>query len=338
MDALLKIRNLKKDFAFGSLLSRLRITAVDDVSFDVMPAEIFALAGESGCGKTTTARLILGFEEPTSGTIIYKKGKKRRKPKKREKVWFTQGVQAVFQNPFETFNPLRRAERYFFETVRNYGLAKGGRCAESLIDETLNAVGLSFKEVSGRYPSEFSGGQLQRVSIARALLTKPSLLLADEPVSMVDASIRMSIVNLFKQLRDEFGVSVIYITHDLATAYYVCDRIAIMFRGHIVEMGEVENVLMAPKHPYTKLLRESIPEADPKKRWKESVSLTDIEHEEYLRKGCRFAGRCPEVMDVCRENVPPDFTVDGVFVKCFLYDEEGLMTQIRQSAVTDDAE
>ncbi len=331
MGALLEIRNLRKDFAFGSLLSRLRITAVDDVSFHVMPAEIFALAGESGCGKTTTARLILGFEEPTAGSILHGANRKGRR-RKREKVWFTQGVQAIFQNPFETFNPLRRVECYFFETVHNYGLSSGRKGAETLIDETLKAVGLSFREVSGRYPSEFSGGQLQRVSIARALLTKPSLLLADEPVSMVDASLRMSIVNLFKRLRDEFDVSVIYITHDLATAYYVCDRIAVMFRGNVVEMGGVESVLMSPRHPYTKLLRASIPEADPSKRWKARISLTDIEHEEYLRRGCRFAGRCPEVMDVCRETVPPDVDVDGVQVKCFLYDEATMRTKGREVA------
>ena len=334
MRALLEIRNLRKEFAFGSLLSRLRITAVDDVSFCVMPGEIFALAGESGCGKTTTARLILGFEEATSGSIVYGANGSGR-PKKREQVWFTQGVQAIFQNPFETFNPLRRVEQYFFETVHNYGLARRGKAAEAMIDATLKAVGLSFREVSGRYPSEFSGGQLQRVSIARALLTKPSLLLADEPVSMVDASLRISIVNLFKQLRDELGVSVIYITHDLATAYYVCDRIAVMFRGNIIEIGDVENVLMSPKHPYTKLLRESIPEADPQKRWEKPITLTDIEHEEYLRQGCRFAGRCPRVMAVCKEAAPPDLAVDGVLVKCFLYDEE-VAVEMKQRGRSED--
>jgi peptide/nickel transport system ATP-binding protein len=180
-------------------------------------------------------------------------------------------------------------------------------------------VGLNYKEFSGRYPSEFSGGQLQRVSIARALLTDPALLIADEPVSMVDASLRMSIVNLFKKLRDESGVSVLYITHDLATAYYVSDRIAIMFRGNIVEMGPVEDVLMNPKHSYTKLLRESVPEADPTKRWSERISLTELEHEEYLRQGCKFAGRCPNAMDICKSEEPKDVYIGNVFVKCHKY-------------------
>jgi peptide/nickel transport system ATP-binding protein len=190
-----------------------------------------------------------------------------------------------------------------------------------MIDQKLKAVGISYQEFSGRYPSEFSGGQLQRISIARALLTNPTLLIADEPVSMVDASLRMSIVNLFKKLKEEFGVSVLYITHDLATAYYVSDRIAIMFRGNIVEMGPVEQVLMDPKHPYTKLLRESIPEADPSRRWSGSVKLSDIEYREYARIGCRFAGRCPQVMDVCKREVPADLYVDKVLVKCHLYSE-----------------
>ncbi len=315
MAKLLEVDRLTKVFSLGSILSRVRITAVDNVSFDVNPAEIFALAGESGCGKTTTARIVLGFEEATSGTIIHN-GKKEAK---NEKVWITEGIQAIFQDPFATFNPLRTVDNYFFETLYNYKLSQNRQEAVEIITEKLKEVGLSYEEFAGRYPNEFSGGQLQRISIARALLTNPTLLIADEPVSMVDASLRMSIVNLFKKLRDELGVSVLYITHDLATAYYVSDRIAIMFRGNIVEMGPVEQVLMNPRHPYTKLLRESIPEADPHKRWKDAITLTELEHEEYLRQGCKFAGRCPAVRDKCKSIVPEDIHVDDVLVKCHLY-------------------
>jgi len=299
------------------MISRVRITAVDRVSLHVGSAEIFGLAGESGCGKTTIARMILGFEEPTSGRIIYRG--KDGKPTSGKKVWRTAGVQAVFQNPFETFNPLRQVERYFFETLHDFDLARSRTEALPRIDKALEAVGLNYKEIAGRYPSEFSGGQLQRISTGRALLTEPSLLIADEPVSMVDSSIRMSIVNLFQELKEGFGISVVYITHDLATAYYVCDRIAIMFRGNLVEMGDVERVLMEPKHPYTKLLRESIPKTDPRKRWTTKMELSESEQEEYLRVGCKFAGRCPQVMERCKREAPKDVSVDDVLVKCFLY-------------------
>lgn len=317
MDKLLEVENLTKTFTLGSVLSRVKITAVDNVSFYIKPAEIFALAGESGCGKTTTARIIMGFEHATDGAIIHG-GKKETK---NEKVWFSEGIQAIFQDPFGTFNPLRQVERYFFETIQNYKLAKTKQQAVERIDAKLRLVGMSYEDLAGKYPSEFSGGQLQRISIARALLTDPQLIIADEPVSMVDASLRMSIVNLFKKLRDELGVSVLYITHDLATAYYVCDRIAIMFRGDIVEMGTVEQVLMAPKHPYTQLLRASIPEADTAHRWQGEIKLSDTEQDEYMRQGCRFAGRCPRVMDICRTTPPPDFDVDGAHVSCHLYAE-----------------
>ena len=317
MDKVLEVDQLTKVFSLGNMLSRERITAVDSASFHIQPAEIFALAGESGFGKTTTAKIILGFEEPTSG-VVFHNGKQA---SRKEKVWITQGVQAIFQDPFGTFNPLRTVDRYFFELVRNYTLVANKTDAVGLVDQKLRAVGLSYEEIAGKYPSEFSGGQLQRISIARALLTNPTLLIADEPVSMVDASLRMAIVNLFKKLKDEFGVSVLYITHDLATAYYVSDRIAIMFRGNIVEMGSVEQVLMAPKHPYTQLLRESIPEADPKKRWTGTINLTELEHEEYLRKGCKFAGRCPLVMEICKTEPPQNIIIDDVLVKCHKYSE-----------------
>jgi len=315
MDKLLEVNELTKRYSQGNVIARTVFIAVDRVNFYIKPAEIFTLAGESGCGKTTTANMILGFEEPSSG-IIFHDGKPQTRG---EKVWKTQGVQAIFQDPFCTFNPLRTVDSYFYETVRNFRLAGSKKAAIDWIDRKLRLVGLTHQEFAGKYPSEFSGGQLQRISIARALVTDPKLIIADEPVSMVDASLRMSIVNLFKKLRDELGVSILYITHDLATAYYVSDRIAIMFRGNIVEMGTVEQVLMNPRHPYSKLLRDSIPKADPKQRWTTEVNLLELEQEEYLRQGCKFAGRCPDVMEICKGVVPADLNVDGVLVKCHLY-------------------
>ncbi len=317
MGKLLEVNELTKRYSQGNVLARITLTAVDNISFYIKPAEIFTLAGESGCGKTTTAKVVLGFEEATAGMILHDG-----KPQTRnEKVWLTKGVQAIFQDPFSTFNPMRTVDSYFHETVHNFHLAKSRQEAIERIEQKLRLVGLTYQEFAGKYPNEFSGGQLQRISIARALLTDPKLIIADEPVSMVDASLRMSIVNLFKQLRDELGVSILYITHDLATAYYVSDRIAIMFRGNIVEMGTVEQVLMNPKHPYSKLLRDSIPQADPQKRWTTTVKLSEYEHVEYLRQGCKFAGRCPDVMEICKGVVPTDIAVDNVLVKCHLYSE-----------------
>jgi len=318
MNRILEYENVTKVFSMGGMFSHQRIVANDNVSFHVNEAEVFVLAGESGCGKTTAAKIVLGFENATSGLVVHNGKRERQRGEKR--VWFAEGVQAIFQDPFATFNPLRVVDRYFFETVRNYQLAKTRSEAEKLVDEKLRLVGLSYEEIATKYPSEFSGGQLQRISIARALLTDPVLIIADEPVSMVDASLRMSIVNLFKELRDELGVSVVYITHDLATAYYVGDRIAVMFRGTVVETGPVEEVLTNPLHPYTKLLRESIPEADPEKRWTTAIRLSDAESEEFASVGCKFAGRCPMVMDRCRTERPGDIIRGTVTVKCYLYD------------------
>ena len=315
---LLEVKDLTKIFRMGSIFSRTKLVAVDRVNFEIEESEIFTLAGESGSGKTTVSRIILNFLEATSGKIMYR-GKDITNIKDREeKMRFMKEVQAIFQNPFETFNPLRKVGNYLYETATNFSVARKDK-VEELLKEALDAVGLKLEEIKEKYPSEFSGGQLQRISVARALITKPSLLVADEPVSMVDASLRMSIVNLFKELKEKYKVSVLYITHDLATAYYVSDKIAIMFRGNIVEMGDVEKVLMEPKHPYTMMLKESIPEPDPKKRWKKKVDLKMTEKEEYLMKGCKFVGRCPYVKNICKTTEPPDINLDGRVVKCFLY-------------------
>uniref|UniRef100_A0A7C3WT09 ABC transporter ATP-binding protein n=1 Tax=Dictyoglomus turgidum TaxID=513050 RepID=A0A7C3WT09_9BACT len=313
-EILLRVENLTKIFTLGSVFSRVRIRAVNNVSFNIDKSEIFTLAGESGSGKTTVAKIILGFLEPTSGKIIYK-GKDMIESQKEDKKSIRKEVQAVFQNPFETFNPLRMVHNYLIETAKNLGVNNN---YQEVIENALNLVGLTWNDVVNKYPSEFSGGQLQRISIARSLLTNPTLLVADEPVSMVDASLRMSIVNLFAKLKKEIGLSVLYITHDLATAYYVSDRIAIMFRGEIVEMGSVDKVLTDPKHPYTMLLKESIPEPDPKKKWTKDIKILTLEEEEYQMKGCKFISRCPYRMDKCKNPVP-DVEVDGRVVKCYLY-------------------
>ncbi|MGB9768572.1 MAG: ABC transporter ATP-binding protein [Dictyoglomus turgidum] len=314
-EILLRVENLNKVFTIGSIFSRVRIRAVNNVNFEIGNSEIFTLAGESGSGKTTVAKIILGFLEPTSGKILYKGKDISELQKDRAKDLLRKEVQAVFQNPFETFNPLRRVSNYLMETVKNFGISER---PEEVIESALNLVGLTWNEVKDKYPSEFSGGQLQRISIARSLLTNPTLLVADEPVSMVDASLRMSIVNLFKDLKEKRGVSVLYITHDLATAYYVSDRIAIMFRGEIVEIGSVEKVLMDPKHPYTMLLKESIPEPDPKKKWTKDIKILTLEEEGYQMKGCKFISRCPYRMEKCKNPVP-DVEVDDRLVKCYLY-------------------
>jgi peptide/nickel transport system ATP-binding protein len=259
VSALLEVRNVSKVFPIGGVLSGREVRAVADSSFSVGEhgPEIFTIIGESGSGKTTLARMILGLERPSSGEIVFQ-GRPVTHPGRRERLAFMAKVQPVFQNPFEAFNPLKKVDRYLASTARQFLQLSGSAAIEGAMDEALQKVGLSLAEIRGRYPHELSGGQLQRVAIARALIPNPPLLVADEPVSMVDASLRMAIVNLLRELRDKMGVSVIYITHDLATAYYISDRLIIMQRGRIVEMGPARPILDAPEHPYSRLLKASV--------------------------------------------------------------------------------
>jgi ABC-type glutathione transport system ATPase component len=256
---LLSLERVTKNYSSGGLLARLTFNAVDDVSFtlDASRPEIFTVIGESGSGKTTLARMILNMVSPNAGTIRFRGKDLATIRGRRARLDFMRQIQPIFQNPYEAFNPLKRVDRYLYATARH--LARAGRGEmESVCDEALRKVGLSLTEIRGRFPHELSGGQLQRASIARALISRPALLVADEPVSMVDASLRMSIVDLFKALRDEFGMSIIYITHDLATAYYISDRIIIMQKGRVVEAGIARAVLDDPQHPYSKLLKDAV--------------------------------------------------------------------------------
>jgi len=261
---LLELDKVAKTFgptsAVASLFWRRRVAAVVDVSFSLPRdrAEIFTVVGQSGSGKTTLARMILGLEVPTSGRLRLLGEDIARLRRHGQAKRFRGLVQPIFQNPFEAFNPLRHLEHYLILTARRFGGAGDQGHAERQSAAALDQVGLSLAEISHRYPHELSGGQLQRLAIARALLAKPRLIVADEPVSMVDASLRMAIVALFKTVCRELGISIIYITHDLATAYVVSDRIIIMHDGHVVESGAARQVLSAPQHPYSRRLKDAV--------------------------------------------------------------------------------
>jgi peptide/nickel transport system ATP-binding protein len=257
---LLEVDHVVRTYAMGGLLAQNAFRAVDDLNFSLSAdqPEIFAIIGESGSGKTTLARMILNIIQPTGGAIRFRGIDLATVRSRRSRLDFMHAVQPIFQNPFEAFNPLKRVDRYLFMTARRFTDARSRADLDRHVDTALLKVGLSLAEVQGRFPHELSGGQLQRTAVARALISSPSLIVADEPVSMVDASLRMSIVNLFKTLRDDLRVSIIYITHDLATAYYISDRIIIMQKGKVVEGGDARTVLDNPQHPYSILLKTSV--------------------------------------------------------------------------------
>ena len=251
MNPVLELQDVSKTFRLGGLFSPRRVEAVQGVSFaiDRDTPEVFATVGQSGSGKSTLANMILGSELPSSGRLLFHGEEIAKSRKRGARLTFMSKVQPIFQNPFEAFNPLTRIDSYLYSTAKRFRGAGRRAEQEKLADVSLQRVGLSINEVRGRYSHELSGGQLQRVAVARALIPDPELIVADELVSMVDASLRMSILNLFRDLRDSLGVSIIYITHDLATAYYISDRLIIMKAGEVVESGNAQDVLGNPQHP-----------------------------------------------------------------------------------------
>jgi peptide/nickel transport system ATP-binding protein len=259
MSALLELEHVSRAYG-GGLFARRQVLAVNDVSLRLEEGrpEIFTVVGESGSGKTTLARMILNMVPPSAGAIRFQGTDLATIRGAAARLAFMRKVQPIFQNPFEAFNPMKRVDRYLFATARRMADVATDRGIAEAADTALKSVGLSLAEVRGRFPHQLSGGQLQRVAIARALISKPALLVADEPVSMIDASLRASIVNLLRELRDCNGLTIIYITHDLATAYYVSDRIIIMRKGKVVESGDARTVLDDPQHPYSQLLKSSV--------------------------------------------------------------------------------
>jgi peptide/nickel transport system ATP-binding protein len=322
MTALIEARHVTKVFGSG-LLDKTRTVALEDFSFTIGGEEpsITAIVGESGSGKTTLVRLLLGLTDPTEGEVRYR-GKDLRNLSNEERRMFLREVQVIFQDPFEVYNPFYKVDHVLESPIRNFGLAKSKRERRELIAETLRTVGLRVEETLGRYPHQLSGGQRQRIMVARALLLRPRLIIADEPVSMVDASLRATILESLLQLNREFGISLIYITHDLTTAYQVSKDIIVLYRGSVTEAGDVQLVVPQPEHPYTKLLVGSIPLPDPDHPWLGERAL-GTPAGGLVPSGpsfCKFYERCPAAMPVCVEQAPPLFTTDPHRVTaCYLY-------------------
>jgi len=271
---LLEARNVTKVFGGGGLRRKSQTVALKNFSLaiDADSPTIIAVVGESGSGKTTMGRILLGLERATEGEVLYR-GKNLNHLPREEWRQFRMEVQAIFQDPFGVFNSFYKVDHVLTMPIAKFGLAQDPKEARGLIEHALRAVGLRPSDTLGRYPNQLSGGQRQRIMVARALLLRPKVIIADEPVSMIDASLRMTVLGNLLQLKQEFGISIIYITHDLTTAYQISDSIIVLYHGEVVEQGDVE-LVNAPKHPYTKLLISSIPLPDPNQHWGEEVDDT----------------------------------------------------------------
>ena len=320
MTALIELRGVTKVFASGA---RHKTVALENVTFSLAesPPATTAIAGESGSGKTTLARMLLGFVKPSAGQVFYR-GNDLAAMSEADRRQFRREVQPIFQDPFDVFNPFYRIDHVLMMPVRRFGLAKSAREARRLIDEALQRVGLRPQDTLGRFPHELSGGQRQRVMVARAVLLRPKVIMADEPVSMVDASLRATILDELRTLNRELGISIVYITHDLTTAYQICENIIILYQGSVAEAGSVERVIRDPKHPYTQLLVASIPLPDRNRRWGGDELQIPETALGRTSSGCRFAPRCPHAMEVCWTTAPPKFRLDADrLAACFLYRE-----------------
>lgn len=325
-EVIVKVEDLKKWFPvkmgfFETILSKKQffVRAVDGINFEVRKKEFFALAGESGSGKTTTGRLLLRLIKPSDGKIFFKENDITLLKESKLKP-FRRKMQVIFQDPYESLDPRKIVRSIVEEPLIVQGIV--GKEAEDRVYRAMEDVQLvPPDEFLFRFPHELSGGQRQRVAVARALVLNPEFVVADEPVSMLDMSIRAEILNLLLDLRNKYGVSFLYITHDLALIRHLCDRVAIMYLGEIVEKGPVDIILKEPLHPYTQALMLAVPVPDPSSRRVEVVIKGEIPSPINPPSGCRFHTRCPVMIgDVCRSKVPPLIEVrKGHYVACHLH-------------------
>lgn len=330
-DLVVKAENLRKWFPiklgfFRTLFSKeeLFVRAVDDISFDIRKGEIFGLAGESGSGKTTTGRLLLRLIQPTGGKIFFQGNDITSIPDEEIKP-MRRNMQIIFQDPYESLNPRMTVGDIIAEPIRLLEKTVSPQEIEAKVSQILEDVELTPpKEFILRYPHELSGGQRQRVAVARAFAVNPEFIVADEPVSMLDVSIRAEILRLMMTLVEKYDASFLYITHDLALSRHMCDRLAIMYLGKIMEMSETEKVVFEPLHPYTKALIEAVPVPDPTAKRAETVIKGEIPSPVNPPSGCRFHTRCPAYIgDICRTNEPQLIDVGkNHYVACHLYGSE----------------
>lgn len=318
MENLLEIKDLYVEYVTekGALGGKQVIHAINGVSLDVKQGEILAIAGESGCGKSTLARAILRLENSKSGEIDFE-GKNVLKLNSAELKKYRQNAQMIFQNPYASLNPKMKVSEILKEPLQ-INTKFSNKEIDKIIDEKLEQVGLS-NEVLKLYPHEFSGGQRQRIAIARALVLSPKFIVADEPVSALDVSIQAQIINLLKELKDNFNLTLILITHDMSVIKYLADRVAVMYLGEIVEIGRCDEIFTAPKHPYTQALLSAVPQLVEEER--DRIVLSgELPSPSNLPKGCKFHTRCPKCFERCSVDVPPSVKLsDTHFVKCFLY-------------------
>ncbi|HEY6481165.1 MAG TPA: ABC transporter ATP-binding protein [Streptosporangiaceae bacterium] len=317
-EALLRTEGLAKHFRIGNALSRRTLHAVDDVSLAIGEREIVALAGESGSGKSTIARLLAKLYRPTAGEIWFQGQPVSRLRSRADTLRYTGQVPMVFQDPFSSINPVHRISHGILRGLKLHRPELSAAQRRDEAERVFEVVGLSpAAEVLERYPHELSGGQRQRVGFAQALALRPKLILADEPVSMLDVSIRIGLLNLMTGLRDAEGVSILYITHDIASARYIADRLIVMYAGQIAESGPVEQVLADPRHPYTQLLLSAVP--DPRAPLDVTAEAGRGEPPRVIdpSPGCRFRWRCPLAVDACHR-VTPDLAelAPGQSVAC----------------------
>jgi peptide/nickel transport system ATP-binding protein len=301
----LEVRSLTKRFPLGSGIRRPQVHAVDDVSFELRPGTITALVGESGSGKSTVARLLAHLYEPTAGKVLFEGNDVTHVRKRRDVLRYRSQVQIIFQDPFGSLNPVKTVRHHLERPVRIHHIVPSHE-VEQRVHELLRRVGLVPPEdIAAKYPHELSGGQRQRVAIARALAVEPKVVLADEPISMLDVSIRIGILNLMSRLKEEHGIAFLYVTHDLASARYVADDILVMYAGQIVEHGPIEGVLSNPLHPYTRLLLAAVPDPAAKTE-AQQIALARGQSSAAVdpAAGCRFCERCPLAIDICSSVTP----------------------------------